>query len=112
MRHIAAIIFFSACVFCAGHPALADEPADVFFIAMRAPDVDPVPRYISVYADASDAVSAAISGCDGQTYYATLDDASVVTAALANGNIVELTSGDPGTSSQNSSVVCVVQSGS
>ena len=112
MGRIAAILCSSACLLGIVQPAFADDSEDVFFIAMRAPDVDPVPRYISIYGDATDTVSAAISGCDGQTYYAVPDDASVVTAALANGNIVELMSGDPGTTAQNSSVVCVIQSGS
>jgi hypothetical protein len=79
---------------------------------MRAPDVEPVPRYISVYADPSDTATQPIAGCDGNTYYAGWDDASVVTAAMANGNIVELMTGDAGTASQDSSAVCVIQSGS
>ncbi len=112
MRRAAAMLGLWACLLGVGQPALADDTQDVFFIAMRAPAIELVPRYISVFPDETDTVNAPISGCDGQTYYATPDDASVVTAALANANIVELESGDPGTSAQNASVICVIQSGS
>jgi hypothetical protein len=112
MRRRAAVIFFSAACWISASPVLADDTADVFFIAMRAPNLDPAPRYISVYEDATDTVSQEIAGCDGETYYATPDDATVVSAAIANGNIVELQAGATGTAPQDAGTVCVIQSGS
>lgn len=79
---------------------------------MRVPNLDPAPRFVSVYEDATDSVSEPVAGCDGNTYYATPDDASVIAAALANGNSVELASGAPGTAPQDAGVVCIIQSGS
>jgi len=111
-RGTAAVIFSVACWVSTSQVLADDPPPDVFFIAMRAPDLDPAPRYISIYGDATDAASQEIAGCDGQTYYATPDDASVVSAAMANGNIVELASGAPGTAPQNAGMICVIQSGS
>lgn len=112
MRRIAAVLGVLTLLSGIGQPAFADDSDDVFFIAMRAPDIELVPRYINISADESDTANAPISGCDGQTYYATPDDATVVTAAMANGNIVELMSGDTGTSAQNASAVCIIQSSS
>ncbi len=57
-------------------------------------------------------MSQEIAGCDGETYYATPDDATVVTAAIANGNIVELQAGPTGTAPQDAATICVIQSGS
>jgi hypothetical protein len=113
MRHVAASLFTCAIAWAVSSPVLADDPPSaIYFIAMRAPDVDPVPRFVSLSASATDSQSAAVTGCDGQTYYATPDDASVVSAALSNGNVVELASGPTGTAAQDSAVVCVMLSGS
>ena len=112
MRRIAAMLGVLTLLSGIGQPVFADDTDDVFFIAMRAPAIELVPRYISVSPDETDTVTAPISGCDGQTYYATPDDATVIAAALANGNIVELETGDTGTPPQNAAVVCIIQTGS
>jgi hypothetical protein len=91
---------------------LADDPPELFFISMRVPNLDPAPRFVSVYQDATDSVTEPVAGCDGNTYYATPDDAQVIAAALENGNSVELASGPQGTAAQDAGVLCIIQGGS
>jgi hypothetical protein len=112
MRLSGVVLLIAIVAFGMPSSAMADDPPDVFFISMRAPDVEPVPRYISVYADPSDTATQPITGCDGNTYYAGWDDASVFTAALANGNNIELMTGDAGTAPQNAGAVCIIQTAS
>jgi hypothetical protein len=107
-RKTAAFMFAIAC-WIFPSTVLADDPPEVFFISMRSPDVEPVPRFVSVYEDQTQTVTEPIAGCDGNTYYATFDDASVITAALANGNSIELVTGSAGTAPQDAGVICIIQ---
>jgi hypothetical protein len=104
---IAAFVLLSTAQAFAGD----EPPTQSFFILMRAPDLEPAPRYISIYEAQSDAASEPVAGCDGKTYYAAYDDLSVVNAALANGNIVELMRGDLGVAPEDAGVTCIVRTG-
>lgn len=115
MRQVSAAIVFSvtACL-AAAEPITAvaqenDEPTESFYILMRAPNIETVPRSVTIYEDQTDTVSEAMPGCDGQTYYAAPDDAAVVAAAMANGNTVELARADLGVPAQDASIVCLIQ---
>jgi len=91
-----------------GSSALADGDQQ-YFIVMRAPDVDPTPRYVSVGVSQIDDQSVAMTVCDGNTYYLTPDDAATVNAALSYNNTVQLQVAPVGGSAQTSSVVCLIQ---
>jgi hypothetical protein len=78
---------------------------------MRAPDVDPGPRYVPAFAEASDDRPGALTGCDGKTYYLSTDDLAAVQSALMNENIVELQVAPAGTAAQDSAVVCIMSGG-
>lgn len=80
-----------------------------YFVSMRAPAVDPAPRYVTASRDPVDGKTASIAGCDGQTYYLTPGDAGAVAAALSNANTVQLQVARPGRSAADSSVVCLMQ---
>ncbi len=76
---------------------------------MRAPDVDPMPRYVEAVSASTDTQSARTNGCDGQTYYLTPDDGATLKAALTNQNSVELQTSSDGAPPQESTVVCLMQ---
>lgn len=93
-------------------PAGADDPpspSDDFFISMRAPDLDPAPRFVGVSPNPTDEQTVALESCDAKTYYLTPDDLAAVNAALANDNTVELQRGPDGSAPQDSSVLCLMQ---
>lgn len=111
MGRLAATFALSGLVLVA-QAVRADEPpasSNVYFIAMRAPDVDPAPRFVSLSPSATDEQTSTISGCDGATYFLAPDDLAAVNAALSNNNTVELQGGPDGTAPQDSSVICLLQ---
>lgn len=113
MHRSAAIVVSCAVVACSGAliDARADDapPAARYFFSMRAPDVDPAPRYVEAWSQSTDTLSAAIAACDGVTYYLAPDDLAVVNAALANQNSVELQTSPDGAAAESSAVVCLMQ---
>lgn len=91
--------------------ALADDnpPEPRYFFSMRAPDVEPVPRYVEAWSTATGTQPTAAAGCDGRTYYLSPDDMATLGAALANQNSVELQTSPDGAPPQESTVVCLMQ---
>jgi len=96
--------------FAASHADDSQAPTTQFYISMRAPDVDPSPRYAPASLAPADGKTADIQGCDGQTYYLSVADAAAVRAALANANTVQLQAADPGADASTSRVLCLMQS--
>jgi hypothetical protein len=92
-------------------PALCDD-GDQYFVSMRAPLVDPAPRFVGAAQSATDTQTAPLSGCDGETYYLAPNDLAVVTAALASGNTVQLQVASAGAPPDGSAIVCLWQASS
>lgn len=88
--------------------ALAQQPAQVYYISMRGLQAELAPSYIVVVRVADAGRQTPIAGCDGRTYYATAADAATVAAARASGEVVQLHRGDQGGSPQNSRIVCII----
>lgn len=113
MHRSAAVVVCCAIFACSGATiaAHADDapPVARYFVSMRAPDVDPAPRYVEAWPQSTDTNSAALAACDGATYYLTPDDLTVVNAALANQNSVELQTSPDGSAAESSVVVCLIQ---
>jgi hypothetical protein len=84
-------------------------PNRAFFVAMRAPVVDPGPRYVSASPVPVDGKPTAITACDGNTYYLSLADGAAVRAAIANGNTVQLQIANLGDDPSVSQPVCLIQ---
>lgn len=92
--------------------ALADDTAPdsrEYFFSMRAPSVDPAPRYVAASRDPVEGKTASVAGCDGATYYLSPADAAAVRAAMANENTVQLQAGEMGQGAQESRVACLMQ---
>jgi hypothetical protein len=89
--------------------AEADGSSSQYFIALRTPQVDQTPRYVTATTAPSDGQSSPFAACDGNTYYLSSEDAAAVSAALASEATVQLQSGPQGTAPENSSVLCLVQ---
>jgi hypothetical protein len=87
------------------------DPHKAYFIAMRAPVVDPAPRYVSASPTPVDGKPTAIAGCDGGTYYLSLADGAAVRAAITNANTVQLQIANPGDDPSSSRAVCLIQAG-
>ncbi len=93
-------------------PALADDSSDsglIYFISVRAPSVDPAPRYISASPTPVDGKTESLTACDGETYYLSPGDAAAVRAAVSNSNTVQLQVADVGEDAAASRIVCLIQ---
>jgi hypothetical protein len=113
MRRVGATLALAAAALTMSAPATADDAdSNIFFFSMRAPDVEPLPRFVSASPTATDAQTAQITACNGTAYFLTPDDAAAVQSALANNNTVQLVSGPSGTEADQTSVVCLMQSSS
>jgi hypothetical protein len=110
---IARTVFGACLLCCASELASADDPPpDDFFFSMRASQNETVLRYVAAATESTDDQPVAEAGCDGKTYYVTPDDASVLAAALANQNTVQLQSAPAGGEAEQSAIVCLMQAGS
>lgn len=111
MRRYVAALVLTFGLFNAVQTALADDASDddQFFVAMRTPQVDPLPRYVSLSLVATSDLTSTFSGCDGQTYYLSPADAATVTAAVAAHATVQLQTAPSGVAPEESSVICLVQ---
>lgn len=91
--------------------AFADgfPPDEQYFVAMRIPQVDPVPRFVPISPSQTVDRATALSGCDGNTYYLTSPDAATVDVALSSGATVQIQVAEPGVAPEDTLVLCMVQ---
>jgi hypothetical protein len=86
-------------------------PNQVFYFEMRAPVVDPAPRYAAASPVPVDGKSIAVAACDGNTYFLSLVDGAAVQAAIANASIVQLQIATLGDAPSTSRTICILQTG-
>ncbi len=76
--------------------AHAQQPPVVYYISMRGLQTEAVASFVVVVRTTTAERATAVAGCDGRTYYATAADAAAVSAARANGELVQLHRGREG----------------
>ncbi len=110
MRRAFGVAAFFAAVAMPWAPAFGDgDDGYQYFIAMRAPQLEPAPRYVGASTGATETQTVAYAGCDGATYYLTPGDAAAVAAAIANANTVQMQIGAVGAPAESSSIMCLIQ---
>ena len=65
--------------------------------------------HVSAASSQSDQQPAALTVCDGNTYYLSQSDYTAVQAAIANHSVVQLNAGPDGSAPQDAAIVCLIQ---
>lgn|ERR1700733_14147805 len=87
----------------------ADGNSNQYFVAMRIPQVDLAPRYVSASTAPTGGQTTSFAACDGNTYYLSASDAAAVSTAVASEATIQLQMAPQGAAPQDSSVLCLVQ---
>jgi len=91
-------------------PAQATEPQDMsYWISMRGITEDGQPSFVSLSYVQTPTYSVAFVGCRGRTWYLQSGASATVQAARAAGETVQIHRGEPGSSPQSSTVICLIQ---
>ncbi len=93
MYRVAAIVALSVVSTAMCGSAIADGTSNQYYIAMRIPLVDLVPRYVSASTASVADQATPFAGCDGNSYYLTSSDAAAVNSAIASDATVQLQNG-------------------
>jgi hypothetical protein len=92
-------------------PAQATEPQNMsYWISMRGITEDGQPSFVSLSYVQTPTYSVAFAGCRGRTWYLQSGASTTVQAARAAGETVQIHRGEPGSSPQSSTVICLIQS--
>lgn len=101
-------VFFLGLVMLA--PAWATAPEDMsYWISMRGITEDGQPSFVSLSYVQTGTYTVAFAGCHGRTYYLQSGDATTVQSSRNVGETVQIHRGEPGTSPQNATVICLIQ---
>jgi hypothetical protein len=88
----------------------ATEPQNMsYWISMRGITEDGQPSFVSLSYVQTSTYSVAFAGCRGRTWYLQSGAASTVQSARAAGETVQIHRGEPGSSPQSSTVICLIQ---
>jgi hypothetical protein len=101
-----------ACVVASGFWAtggMADGGTSEYFVALRIPQTDQAPRYVSASQTPSDGQTSPFTACDGNTYYLTAADATAVSSAIGSEGTVQFQFAPQGAPPENSTVICLIQ---
>jgi hypothetical protein len=91
-------------------PAQATEPQNMsYWISMRGITEDGQPSFVSLSYVQTATYSIAFTGCRGRTWYLQSGASATVQAARAAGETVQIHRGEPGSSPQSSTVICLIQ---
>ncbi|MEQ1756507.1 MAG: hypothetical protein ABL973_20490 [Micropepsaceae bacterium] len=91
-------------------PAYATAPEEMsYWVSMRGITEDASPSFIALSYVQAGSYSVAFVGCHGRTYYLQSSDAATVQASRTAGETVQIHLGEPGTTPQQSTVVCLIQ---
>ena len=91
-------------------PALATLPEDMsYWVSMRGITEDASPSFVSLSYTQTGTYTTPFLGCHNRTYYLQSTSASVVSAARAAGETVQIHRGEPGTAPQQGTVICLIQ---
>ena len=90
--------------------AQATEPQNMsYWISMRGITEDGQPSFVSLSYVQTSTYSVAFAGCRGRTWYLQSGASATVQAARAAGETVQIHRGEPGSSPQSSTVICLIQ---
>jgi hypothetical protein len=88
----------------------ATEPQNMsYWISMRGITEDGQPSFVSLSYVQTSTYSVAFAGCRGRTWYLQSGASATVQAARAAGETVQIHRGEPGSSPQSSTVICLIQ---
>jgi hypothetical protein len=91
-------------------PVHATEPQNMsYWISMRGITEEGQPSFVSLSYVQTTTYSVAFAGCRGRTWYLQSGAASTVQSARAAGETVQIHRGEPGSSPQSSTVICLIQ---
>lgn len=80
----------------------------IYWVSMRGIATESAPSFAIVVPVADATRSMPIAGCDARTYYASATDGTAIASARAAGEVVQLHRGEPGSTPESSSIMCVI----
>jgi hypothetical protein len=83
--------------------------ADEFYVSMRSMQEDAAPAMLPVSLGEAEGFTSAIATCRGKTVYARASDATVINAARAAGDTVQIHRAAEGAGPEGAAVICLVQ---
>lgn len=91
-------------------PAMATLPEDMsYWISMRGITEDAQPHFVTLSYTQTGTYTTPFVGCHNRTYFLQGGDATIVAAARAAGETVQIHRGEPGTMPQQGTVICLIQ---
>ena len=107
MRRVVAIVVLSLA--SSVSVVAADSNSNQYFVALRIPQVDSAPRYVSASMAPTVGQVTPFTACDGNTYYLSASDAAAVNTAAASEATIQLQMAPQGATPQESAALCLVQ---